>query len=122
MADSLLSSIATFHTTKIIVNDSSKFPFIGSIPETMYRCVFAASILIMEYKKLPFFGPRELTPEMQRFLDEADKLKKGGKKGIKKKEVHESPSFKLITPKKRKGKNVEPLAPNKRMLKEKVHK
>ncbi|XP_023737738.1 uncharacterized protein LOC111885730 [Lactuca sativa] len=36
MADSLLLSIATFHTTKIIVTDPSKFFFIGSIPEAMY--------------------------------------------------------------------------------------
>ncbi|KAL7587790.1 hypothetical protein Lser_V15G41370 [Lactuca serriola] len=43
MADSLLSSIATFHTTKIIVTDPTKFSYIGSIPETMLGCISAAT-------------------------------------------------------------------------------
>lgn len=46
MADSLLSSIATFHTTKIIVTDPSKYQFIGSIPESMYACVSLESHII----------------------------------------------------------------------------
>ena len=36
MANSLKSKIATFHTTKIILADFTKFSFIGSIPESMY--------------------------------------------------------------------------------------
>ena len=39
MADLLKSSIATFHTMKIIVTDNSKFTCVGSIPESMCRCV-----------------------------------------------------------------------------------
>ncbi|XP_023754547.1 pollen-specific leucine-rich repeat extensin-like protein 1 [Lactuca sativa] len=35
MADAMLSSIATFHMTKIIVSDPTKFMFNGSIPETI---------------------------------------------------------------------------------------
>lgn len=53
MADSLKSSIATFHTTKIIMTDNSKFAFVGSIPESMYMCVSSASKLTGEYKKRP---------------------------------------------------------------------
>ena len=37
MADALLSFVATFHMTKIIVSDPTKFMFIGSVPESMYR-------------------------------------------------------------------------------------
>lgn len=80
MADSLLSSIATFHTTKIIVTDPSKFFFIGPIPEAMYSCVSEASNVIQEYKKLPSSGPRELKPAMIRSIEEADKPAKRGKK------------------------------------------
>ncbi|KAL7603874.1 hypothetical protein Lser_V15G20006 [Lactuca serriola] len=36
VAGAPMSSIGTFHATKIIVSDASKFPFNGSIPETMY--------------------------------------------------------------------------------------
>lgn len=52
MVDSLKSPIATFHTTKIIVTDPTKFLFIGSIPESMYSYVSAESHIITEYKKL----------------------------------------------------------------------
>ena len=64
MEDSLMSSIARFRTTKIIVADNSKFSFMGSIPESMYRCVFGARKIIGEYKKLQGSGPRVITPEM----------------------------------------------------------
>ncbi|KAL7588542.1 hypothetical protein Lser_V15G41069 [Lactuca serriola] len=43
MADSLISSIATFHTAKIIVIHPTKYSFIGSIPEAMYACESDAS-------------------------------------------------------------------------------
>ncbi|KAL7590356.1 hypothetical protein Lser_V15G35623 [Lactuca serriola] len=39
VANSPLSSIVVFHTTKIIVTDPSKFQFVGSIHESMYACV-----------------------------------------------------------------------------------
>ena len=79
MSDSLKSSIAPFHTTKIIVFDNSKFTFVGSIHESMYRCVSGESKLSGEYKKRPVSGPRILNPEMQHNLDEANKIMKGGK-------------------------------------------
>ncbi|XP_023766459.1 uncharacterized protein LOC111914989 [Lactuca sativa] len=44
MADSLLSSIATFHTTKIIVTDPTKYSFIGSIPEAMLGRISASQV------------------------------------------------------------------------------
>ncbi|CAI9293587.1 unnamed protein product [Lactuca saligna] len=52
----------------------------------MYACVYEASNVIQEYKKLPSSGPRELTPAMIRSIEEADKLTKRGKKQEKKKE------------------------------------
>ena len=79
MADSLLSSIATFHTTKIIITDPSKYFFIGSIPKSMYAYVSPESKIILEYKKLPSSGPRELNPEMMRSIEEEDKPAKRGK-------------------------------------------
>ncbi|XP_052627464.1 flocculation protein FLO11-like [Lactuca sativa] len=66
MADSLLSSIATFHTTKIIVTDPTKYSFTGSVPETMIACVSAASNILQQYRKIPSSGPRKLTPTMRK--------------------------------------------------------
>ncbi|CAI9271195.1 unnamed protein product [Lactuca saligna] len=80
MADSLLSSITTFHTTKIIVIDPSKYSFIGSIPIVVFACVSYASNVIQEYKKLPSSGPSELTPAMICSIEEANKPAKRGKK------------------------------------------
>ena len=60
MTDSMLFSIATFHTTNIIVTHPSKFVFVGSIPESMSTFVPPSSKIIQEYKKLPSSGPREL--------------------------------------------------------------
>lgn len=80
MADALSSSIATFHTKKIIITDSTKFLFVGSIPESMYRCVSPESKIITEYLKSPPTGPRPLTLEMQQSIDGADKPEKCGKK------------------------------------------
>nr|KAJ0197055.1 hypothetical protein LSAT_V11C700366830 [Lactuca sativa] len=53
MADSLLSSIATFHTTKIIVADPTKFSFIGSIPEAMLGRISASrSVHLLAHESL----------------------------------------------------------------------
>ena len=87
MADSLFSSIATFHTMKIIVTDPSKFSFVGSIPASMYACVPEVSSVIQEYKKLPSSGPRELTPAMIRSIEDANKRTKRGKRQEKQKEA-----------------------------------
>ncbi|KAL7605733.1 hypothetical protein Lser_V15G20072 [Lactuca serriola] len=92
MADTLISSIATFHTTKIIFNDLSKFSFVGSIPASMYACVTEVSPVIIEYKKLLSSGPRELTPAMIRSIEEAKKLEKRGKKQENQKSNKAAPS------------------------------
>ena len=79
MKDFLMSSIATFHTTKIIIVDNSRFPFVGSISKTMFRCLPVASKILEDYKKLPSLGPHTITLDMRSILDEAEKVKKGGK-------------------------------------------
>lgn len=99
MVDSLLSSIATFHTTNIIVIDPSKVLFIGSIPTSMYACVSEASPVIQEYKKLPSSGPRELTPTIVCSIEEADKPTKRGKQE-KQKEVRVIKAARGKTPRK----------------------
>ncbi|KAL7613861.1 hypothetical protein Lser_V15G06525 [Lactuca serriola] len=121
MADLLLSSIATFHMTKIIVSDPSKFMFIGSGPESMYICVSSEIKLMKEYKRLPPTGPRQLTPEMQSSLDAANKPAKLGNK-FERKGEKEGQSSKVSTPKKRKSEQVAPLAPKKCKTKKKAHK
>lgn len=120
MADSLLSSIANFHTTKIIVTDPSKFPFNGSIPESMYACVSRESKVIQEYKKLPSSGPRELTPEMIRSIEDGDRLAKRGKKVDPKKGNKERPSSKAATPKKWKQEKAAPSQPKSKKVKKVV--
>lgn len=104
-----MSSIATFYTIKIIIANNSKFSFVWSILETMYRCVSGKSKVIIEYKKNPILGARDLTLGMQRSIYEDDKPKKGGKKGEKKKGIPGGPSFQLPTPKKRKTQLAAPL-------------
>ena len=60
-AGASMSSIGTFHTTKIIVSDASKFSFIGSIPETLYGDVPSDSRIIRTIREFKQSGPRELT-------------------------------------------------------------
>ncbi|XP_023747862.2 uncharacterized protein LOC111896073 [Lactuca sativa] len=103
MADSLLSSITTFHTTKIIVTDPSKFSFIGSIPEAMLSRISVSSNVLQQYRKHPSVGPRELTPAMLRSTEEADKPAKRGKKPETRKEGPVNKPTKGQTPKKRKS-------------------
>ncbi|CAI9295083.1 unnamed protein product [Lactuca saligna] len=103
MADSFLSSIATFHTTKVIVTDPTKFPFIGSIPEAMIGRISASSNVLQQYRKCPSSGPRELTPTMIRSIEEADKPAKRGKKLDTQKDGPISKATKGQTPKKRKS-------------------
>ena len=120
--DSLLSSIATFHTTKIIVTDPSKYLFIGSIPELMYACVSTESKIIQEYKKLPSSGPRELNSEMMRSIEEADKPAKRGKKQETKKREKGVKVSKVQTPKKQNSEKVAPSQPKKKKAKKVVRK
>ncbi|KAL7591659.1 pollen-specific leucine-rich repeat extensin-like protein 2 [Lactuca sativa] len=103
MADSLLSSIATFHTTKIIVTDPTKFSFIGSIPEAMLGRISVSSNILQQYRKRSSSGPRELTPAMIRSIEEADKPTKRDKKPDTQKEGPVIKPTKGQTPKKRKS-------------------
>ncbi|KAL7609412.1 hypothetical protein Lser_V15G13559 [Lactuca serriola] len=100
VAGAPMSSIGTFHTTKIIVSDASKFPFNGSIPETMYGDVPADSRIIRMYKEFKHSGLRDLTPEMLKSIHDADKPAPRGKKADKGKQV--AKGEKGPSPKKRK--------------------
>lgn len=82
MHNTLIASIATFLTTAIIISNSSKFSFIGSIPEAMFRDVPPSSKLLEGYRKLTPSGPRELTDEMQAILTDAVEPKKMGGKNF----------------------------------------
>lgn len=116
MQDAMVASISTFHTTGIILADNSKFSFVGSISEAMFRDVPVASKILEGYRKILVLGFRPLTPEMQSIIAEVDKPKKGGqkgsKKGEKKQSAKEGPSEPANTPKKRKAQD----APIKRKL------
>lgn len=111
MADSLLSPISTFYTTKIIVTDRTKYSFIGSIPDTMLTYVSATSNVLQQVRKIPSSGPRELTPAMVRSIDEADKPAKSGKKTETQKETKVTKTTKGQTPKKRKSDKAAPSQP-----------
>ncbi|XP_023752373.1 uncharacterized protein LOC111900726 [Lactuca sativa] len=102
MADSLLSSISTFHTKKIIVTDPTKFSFIGPIPEAMLGRISASGNVLQQYRKRTPVGPRELTPAMLRSIEEADKPAKRGKKPETQKEGPVTKPTKGKIPKKRK--------------------
>ncbi|XP_052627641.1 extensin-like [Lactuca sativa] len=108
MADSLLSSIDTFNTTKIIVTNPTKYSFIGPVPETMLACVSTSGNVLQQYRKIPSSGPRELTPTMVRSIEEADKPAKRGKKTNTQKEAHVSKPTKGQTPKKKKSDKAAP--------------
>lgn len=95
MQDDVMASISTFHTTGIIIYDTSKFSFIGSISEAMFRDVPSSRKMLEGYRKLTPSRFHPLTPEMQVIIAEADKPKKGGKgakKGEKKTTDKEGPS------------------------------
>lgn len=66
----------------------------------MYRSVSGASNILKSYNTKPSSGLRNITPEMQKSLDEADKPKKGGNKVDKKKGVSEGPSIQVSKQKK----------------------
>ena len=77
MMDALLSTVSTFHTTGIILADNSKFSFVGSIPEAMFRDVSATSKILEGFRKLAPSVFHTITLEMQVILTEVDKPKKG---------------------------------------------
>ncbi|CAI9302847.1 unnamed protein product [Lactuca saligna] len=61
-----MASIHIFHTTNIILTDTSKFSFIDSIPEVMLRDVPAASDVLRAYRTLPVSGFHPLTNDMKK--------------------------------------------------------
>ncbi|CAI9296931.1 unnamed protein product [Lactuca saligna] len=63
----------------IIMVDRSKFSFIGSIPEVMFRDVPPTSKILEGYRAPTPSGPHPLSDEFQEILAEADKAKKGGR-------------------------------------------
>lgn len=75
-----MSSIKIFHATNIILAGNSKFNIIGSIHQGMLCDILAASDILRAYHSLPLSCFRPLTNEMQKVLDEVDKLKRGEKK------------------------------------------
>ncbi|XP_052619992.1 uncharacterized protein LOC128126289 [Lactuca sativa] len=87
---------------KIIVSDSSKFQFVGSIPESMYGCVPNDSRIIRTYKEFHRSGPRELIPEMIQSIHDADRPAPKGKKQDKGKDKKVVKGAKGPSPKKRK--------------------
>ena len=91
-----MANIQVFHTTNIILSDTSRFTFIRSIPETILRNVTTASEIIRAYRSLPASGPRPMTSEVRKVLEEADKPNKGGKRKPK-----VGPSEPAQTPKKK---------------------
>nr|KAJ0198500.1 hypothetical protein LSAT_V11C700377890 [Lactuca sativa] len=111
-------TIATLHTTGIIMANRSKFSFIGSIPKAMFRDVPPSSRILEGYCSLTPSGPCPLTGEFQAILDEADKTKKGGKgskKAAKKVTAKEGPSEAAKPPsKKRKDPAASTVAPKQR--------
>lgn len=76
MQDSFMYAISLFHTTNMIIAYNSKFSFVGSIPEAMFRDDPAASKILKAYRKLPVSRFHLLTPWMKSIINEADKPKK----------------------------------------------
>ena len=76
---SIMDNIQVFHTTNIILADTSRFTFIGSILESMLHNIPTASEVIQAYRSLPASGPRPLTDAITKVVEEADKPNKGGK-------------------------------------------
>nr|KAJ0203831.1 hypothetical protein LSAT_V11C500231530 [Lactuca sativa] len=91
--------------------------FVGSIPASMYACVSEPSAIIQDYKKLPYTGPRELTPSMVRSIEEEDKPSKRGKKQDKQTEGLVIKGAKGQTPKKRKTEKAAPSQPKQKKAK-----
>lgn len=102
MQDYLMAAILTFHTTNIILNDNSKFSFVGSIPKAMFHDVPATSKILESYRKIPVSGFHPLTAEMRLIIKEANKPNKGGQKWA----LIAGPSELIKTPKKKKVKKV----------------
>ena len=75
----IIAAIPIFHTLNFIVSDPTNFTFVGSLLEAMLNCIPIDNKLINKYRKTPASGPRPLTPQMQKALEEANKPKKGGR-------------------------------------------
>nr|KAJ0199947.1 hypothetical protein LSAT_V11C600320930 [Lactuca sativa] len=116
MVDYLLSSIANFHTTKIIVIDPTRYSFLGSIHNTKLACVSTTSTVLQKYRKLPSSVPRELTKSMVHSIEEADKPAKRGKRNETQNETRVTKPTKGQTHKKRKSDKAAPSQPQPRKL------
>lgn len=64
LEDSIMVGILTFQTMNIIHVDTSKFSFIGSIPEVIVQEVPAASEVLRAYRSLPVSGFYPLIDEL----------------------------------------------------------
>lgn len=96
--------------------DPTMFRYIGSIPETMSRCVTSESRVMVDYRKLPPSGPRQLAPEMNSAVEATDKPAKRGKKLESRKDENKGPS----SPKKRKADTAAPSDHKKKKVKKMV--
>ncbi|XP_023749557.1 uncharacterized protein PB18E9.04c-like [Lactuca sativa] len=103
MKDALVTSIASFHTKKIIISDPIKFDYYGSIPESMYRCVSAKSTVMADYIKLTLTEPRVLTSEQKVALESVDKPSNRRKRDTTKKDPTEEDNSKASKSRKRKS-------------------
>ncbi|CAI9282872.1 unnamed protein product [Lactuca saligna] len=72
-----MSNVSSVHTTGIIVADTSKLEFVGSIPKAMLCDVPRASKVLKGYCTIPTSRFRPLTPKMQLIIAKADKPKIG---------------------------------------------
>lgn len=77
---SCVATIQIFHTTKIILDDTSIFTFICSVLETMLRNVPAASEVRQTYRSVPTSNLQPITDVVRKVLKDIDKPKKGWKK------------------------------------------
>lgn len=77
---SSMAAIQIFHITNIILADTSRFTFIGSISEAMLRNVPIVGDVMRTYRSLLASGLQPITDVVCKVLEEADKPKKGGKK------------------------------------------
>lgn len=66
-------AILMFHTSNVVVSDSSRFAFFGSITKVKLHTIPPSSEIIVAYHSLPASGPRPLTPEIHKVLEEANK-------------------------------------------------
>ncbi|CAI9284233.1 unnamed protein product [Lactuca saligna] len=78
--NALFTSLFKILSKRVTGSDyTTKFAFIGSIPESMLRYIPTTSEVIQAYRSVSHSGPRPMTDEIRKVLDEVDKPKNGGK-------------------------------------------